>query len=259
MNVDSERFDPEAPKLLLLGEHVHVRQEIDNIAWLDLGGAVLVVDALERPELEGEVFSALADTVGTTPVRYVINTHTHYDHVALNAVFQKRCGAEIINMQTTELGPDGYWIEGRERGVRVLAMPGCHTDQDCVVWVPDDRVLFVGDIFGWGLIPWDRTLTADKRELLLATYERLIAFDAAHVVPGHGPVCTTAELQRWVEYFNWLPDMVRTARETELTDAEIKASGVPAPEDMHSWWRFLLWKHADSVGKINHALKRGRL
>jgi len=126
-----------------------------------------------------------------------------------------------------------------------------------VVWVPDDKVLFVGDIFGWGLIP-SSNLDAATARLLLDTHARLIEFGAAVVIPGHGPLCTTAELKRWVEYFHWLGEEVRRARDEGKNDRQIMKDLAP-PADMKTWWRFLLWKHADSLGKVLQAVRRGRL
>ncbi|HET6428827.1 MAG TPA: MBL fold metallo-hydrolase [Phycisphaerae bacterium] len=246
----------DAPKIVTVGEGFHVRQEVDNIAWIDLGEYAIVVDALERAELEDEVFQSIRSTLGDRPVRYVLNTHTHYDHTALNAAFQRRCGSEVINRRTGRIPPDGRWFEGKRRKVLMLPAPGCHTDEDCVVWVPDDRALFVGDIFGWGLIPLSRRLNADSAKLLVDTYTRLIEFDASVVIPGHGPLCTTAELKRWVAYFHWLAEQVRRACDAGKTDRQIADQAAP-PDDMKTWWRFLQWKHDDSLGKVLQAVRRG--
>jgi glyoxylase-like metal-dependent hydrolase (beta-lactamase superfamily II) len=239
-----------------VGDGFYVRQAVDNIAWIDLGDCGLVVDALEQPELEGEVFRAIASTLGEKPVRYLLNTHTHYDHVALNRAFQRRWGTEIVNQSTSRIGRDGRWFQGPRRKVQMLPMPGCHTDEDCVVWVPEDRALFVGDIFGWGLIPLSAGLNARTARLLVDTHQRLIAFDAAVVIPGHGPVCSTAELRRWVEYFRWLHEQVSRACQAGKSDSQI-AREVAPPADMQTWWRFLLWKHEDSLGKVIQAVRGG--
>ena len=37
----------ETPKMIVIGDGIHVRQEVDNIAWLDMGDYLLVVDALQ--------------------------------------------------------------------------------------------------------------------------------------------------------------------------------------------------------------------
>jgi len=241
----------ETPKIVTVGEDFYVRQAIDNMAWIGMGGYTLIVDALEQRHLEEEVFAAMRSTLGETPVRYLLNTHTHYDHTALNSAFKRRFGTEIVNQQTCPIGAEGRWFEGSRRRVLALSMPGCHTREDWIIWVPGDRVLFVGDIFGWGLIP-SSSLDRQATKLLVDTYTRLVDFGARVVVPGHGPLCTTAELKRWMQYFDWLRTSVDQARREGMTDAQI-AQEIAPPEDMKTWWRFLLWKHEDSLGKVLRA------
>lgn len=252
--------DPaETPKIIKLADGLYVRQEIDNIAWADMGDYVLVVDALERAETEGEVFAAIDETIGGKAVRYVLNTHTHYDHVVLNDAFRRRWGAEIVNQVATPMPPSGRWFEGLTRRALMLPMAGCHTEEDCIVWFPDDKVLAAGDIFGWGLIPLSTPLRRQIAKLLLATYQRLIDFGAETVIPGHGPLCTTAELRRWVEYFNWLHDCCRDACAAGKSDKEILKELSSPPKDMLHWWRFAKWKHDDSLSKMLNAVRHGWL
>jgi glyoxylase-like metal-dependent hydrolase (beta-lactamase superfamily II) len=250
--------EAEIPKIIKPADGVYVRQEIDNITWIDMGEYVLVVDALERPELEGEVFAAIEETMGGRPVRHVLNTHSHYDHVALNDAFGRRWGSEIVCHATSPLPPEGRWFEGSRRRALMLPMPGCHTDEDCIVHLPDDRILLTGDIFGWGLIPLTTNLRRETADLLLATYQRMIDLDPAVVIPGHGPLCGVAELRRWVAYFHWLCEQVRRACAAGKTDAEI-ISAVAPPQDMRHWWRFLKWKYADCVAKVLKAFRKGWL
>ncbi len=248
----------DVPKLIQVGEAFTIRQAVDNMAWIDLGEYAVVVDALEQGELEQEVLGAIAQTLPGRGVRYVLNTHTHYDHVALNAALVRRHGAEVVNNAAGAIPPEGRWFQGPRRRLLMLPLPSCHTEDDCVVWAPEDRVLLVGDIFGWGLIPLTGELRTETAALLVETYDRLIAFDAAVVVPGHGPLCSTAELKRWVEYLDWLIRGVRRACEGGLSDKAIRRQVAP-PEDMAGWWRFLAWKHEDSLTKVLRAVRRGRL
>ncbi len=250
--------DPDVPKLIEVAPRFHVRQEIDNMAWIDLGGFAVVVDTLEHAEKEAAVFDAIAETLGDTPIRYVLNTHTHYDHVALNAAFVRRCGSEIVNAETTDIPPEGKWFTGDRRRLQMLHTPGSHTREDCILWCPEDRVLLTGDLFGWGLIPLTTSLRDESAGRLVGLYERMIAFDAATVVPGHGPLCDTATLVRWVEYFRRLRrDAVRLTAEG-LDDDAIRARLGP-PEDMQDWWRFTQWKHADTRDKVLRSVRRGFL
>ena len=243
-------------KIVTVSEGFFVRQAVDNIAWIDLGEYAIVVDALEHRELEAEVFEAISSTLGDKPIRYVLNTHTHYDHTALNEAFQRRYDAEIVNQRTSPIQPEGRWFEGSQRRALILPVGGTHTAEDCVIWVPQDRVLFTGDIFGWGLIPV-MNLKDQKVRLLLETYGRLIEFDAAVVVPGHGPLCATGELKRWVEYFDWLYQEVRQACERGKSDQQIMRE-TPSPADMKTWWRFEQWKYRDGLDKVLRAVRNER-
>ena len=247
----------ETPRIVKLADGLYVRQAVDNIAWIDMGEHAIVIDALEQPSLEGEVFDAMERTIGDKPVRYVLNTHTHYDHVALNASFKAHFGAEIVNQETCRIPPDGRWFEGARR-VWMFPTPGCHTSEDCCVWCPQDGALFVGDIFGWGLIPLARSLDRQTARLLEDTYARLIALKPATVVPGHGPVCSAAELARWVEYLRWLVAEVGRACSLGKGDRAILDLVAP-PDDMLGWWRFVQWKHADSVQKVLSSVRKGLL
>jgi glyoxylase-like metal-dependent hydrolase (beta-lactamase superfamily II) len=248
----------ETPTVVTVSDGLYVRQAVDNIAWIDLGGFAVVVDALEQPELEQEVFQAIRSTVGGVPVRFVLNTHGHYDHTALNDAFRREFGAQIVSQRAGGIPPEGRWFQGPRRKVHMFPLPGCHTDEDCCAWVEPDKALFVGDIFGWGLIPLSTDLNDKTAGLLRDTYARLIGLDAAVVIPGHGPVCTTAELRRWVEYFNWLIERVEQACRAGGSDAQIMERVRP-PDDMKTWWRFLQWKHQDSLSKVLGAVRRGRL
>jgi cyclase len=252
-------YEAETPKIIPLAEGFFVRQEIDNIGWVDLGEGVLVVDALEQHSLRDEIFSLIKRTSGGKPVVRVLNTHSHYDHVALNEDFQREFGADIVSMQTADIPAAGLEVGSAERPAAMIPMTGCHTQEDCIVWLAADRILFVGDIFGWGLIPWDRPLDAEKLEHIRCCYRQLIDYGADTVVPGHGPLCGNDELQRWLDYVDWLVDRVIAARAEGLTLDQVRDGRIEPPEDMRDWWRFLKWKHLDSVKKISQAVYRDRL
>ena len=67
--------DPaETPTIVTVADGLFVRQAVDSMGWIDLGEYAVVVDALEQPELEEEVFETIASTIGDRPIRYVLNT-----------------------------------------------------------------------------------------------------------------------------------------------------------------------------------------
>lgn len=248
----------ETAKIITVADGFCVRQAVDNMAWIDMGDYAIVVDALERQELEAGVFDAIASTFDPKRISYVLNTHTHPDHTALNPAFGRRCGAEIVNLHTHHIPRDGRWFEGTQRRAVMLPMGGVHSGHDCIVWVPSDKALFTGDLFGWGLIPLAGPLRDDAAKRVLDAYALMIEFDPHVVIPGHGPLCSSGELRRWVEYFNHLCHQVRDAVLSGKTDAQIIEQIAP-PEDMAHWWRFVQWKHEDSLNKVLEAVRCGAL
>ncbi len=251
--------DPvDTPIIVKLGEGFYVRQAIDNLAWIDMGEYAIVIDALEEAHFEDEIFDAIAETLGDKKVRYLLNTHSHYDHVSLNSAFQRRHGTEIINQRTSSIPPEGLLLEGAKRRIMMIPLPDCHTAEDCIIWAPDERALFTGDIFGWGLISLCRALNIDSAAVLKQGYEKLIAYDPLVVIPGHGPLCSNIELQRFPKYFDWLCEQALLAVAANETDQQIAARLAP-PKDMLHWWRFTQWKHQDSVNRVIRAARKGNL
>jgi glyoxylase-like metal-dependent hydrolase (beta-lactamase superfamily II) len=251
--------DPLAePEVKEVADRVWVRQAIDNISWFDLGERAVIVDAGEEaPGLASAVLQDLHNTLGDTQVAFLLNTHTHYDHIGLNDVFCHEYDLDVIDGRDAEVqSGEGRWFEGSRRRVRMFPAGGVHTDEDCCIHLPQNSVLFVGDLFGWGLVPANGDLTPKSVERLLNIYQRLIDLQAETVIPGHGPSCTTAHLERWVAYFRWLCEATVEGVDKGHSDEEIMAQISP-PEDMGDWWRFLDWKHENSTEKVLRLARSG--
>ncbi len=248
-------------RIIQLAEGIFIRQDVDNCTWADMGAYAVVIDALEQAHLEGEVLAAIRDTIGEKPIRYVLNTHMHYDHVALHPALI-RAGATVVCEESGYRNGDGgkdyvtfatSWEEGGPgRRVEMHAVGPCHTPEDAVVFFPDDGLLCVGDLFGWGLIPMEPFRVAGEGTVL-DVYERLIDFGAETVIPGHGPVATLDHLRRWVAYFNDMRAKIGELKASGMSADEIKAAVEP-PDDMRDWWRFTEWKHEHNINEICSAL-----
>lgn len=92
-------------------------------------------------------------------------------------------GATIVSPDVTFAKELTIHLGGR-RDARVLFLGKGNTAGDTVVWIPDARVVATGDLlvapvpYGYGMHPGD----------WIETLNRLMALDAAAIVPGHGPV-----------------------------------------------------------------------
>jgi len=222
-----------------LSNSVYLRNAIDNLGWVDLGDQVVIIDALEESDLGEEVLE-LIRTTSNEPITTLINTHRHSDHMALNPFFEKQ-GAQIISFH--DLKGCERFIQGTNGlSLRLIPLAKTHSNKDLLVFVPEQSILFCGDVFGWGLVPWEGRLRQEIYENICRTYEFMIELNPKVVIPGHGPVCTVEELSVWLNYFKKLVTIQR--------DTPRKLSEVPPPAEMVDWWRFVEWKHQFSLDKI---------
>ena len=227
------------------------RNYISNAAFVVTPAGVVVIDALGSPALAEELIAAIG-RITPQPIRHVIVTHYHADHIyglqafkALGAqITAHRDGQLYLNSDTAalrlaasrdELAP---WIDGNTRlvaadrwiteplrfalgGVEFMVQPvgPAHTAEDLVVFLPGQRILLAGDIVFRGRVPF--VGQADSGRWIEAL-DRLLAFDARLIVPGHGPVSSlaTADLQLTRDYLVYLrQSMAKAAQNLEPFDA----------------------------------------
>ena len=198
------------------------RNFISNAAFVVTPDGVVVVDALGSPALAQELVAAIT-RVTPQPVKHVIVTHYHADHIYGLQVF-KALGATITAHslgqaylhsdtaalrlkasqeelapwvdENTRLVPADRWIDRVTSftlgGVEFLLQPAgpAHTPEDLVVVLPQMGVLIAGDLVFRGRIPF--VGNADSGRWIEAL-QRLLALGTRTIVPGHGPVSDNAE------------------------------------------------------------------
>ena len=108
-----------------------------------------------------------------------------------------------------------------------------HTDGDSIIYIPQDKVVHMGDLFFYKVIPViDRAHGASTAEWM-ETIDAVVARvdPASQVIPGHGEVTTVGELKAFKQYFMDLRAAVKKAigegksREQAMKDVKLEQYG----------------------------------
>lgn len=220
---------------------------ISNAAFVVTPKGVVVIDALGSPAVAERLVGEIRK-VSQAPITHVIVTHYHADHIYGLQVF-KALGARIIahgaakaylNSETarlrlevsrqefapwvnddTHLTEADEWIDGDKlltvggMNFQIKLVGPSHTPEDLVVYLPQEKVLFAGDLVFRSRIPY--VGQADSRHWI-AALDKLLAFNAALIVPGHGPISneTRKDMQLTRSYLTYLrATMGRAAQNLE--------------------------------------------
>jgi len=250
---------------------------ISNAGFVVTPAGVVVVDALGSPELARRLVVEIAK-VTTKPIHTVVLTHYHADHIYGLQVF-KDLGARIVAHgaardyltsdtarlrlessrqelwpwvdEKTHLVPADTWLHGPQTltvgGVRFDIQPvgPSHTAEDLVVYLPQQKVLFAGDLVFRNRIPY--VGQADSRHWIDAM-QSLLKFDARWVVPGHGPISQDpkGDMTLTRDYLIYLRDVMgRAAKDMEPFDSAYAAT------DWSKFETMPLFKSANRMNAYN--------
>jgi glyoxylase-like metal-dependent hydrolase (beta-lactamase superfamily II) len=254
------------------------RNFISNAGFVVTDDGVLVIDALGSPTLAEELIAEIR-RVTSQPIRYVVLTHYHADHIyglqafkaAGATILAHPAGREYLNSETaarrleasrkdlapwiddkTRLVSADHWLDQPETTLRmgtftfrIRHVGPAHTPEDLVVYVDKPRVLFAGDLVFRGRIPF--VGQADSRQWI-ASLGDLIAFNPLVLVPGHGAVSSEpmADLVMTRDYLVFLrKSMGEAARDLEpFEDAYAKT-------DWSRFERMPLFKAANRMNAFN--------
>jgi glyoxylase-like metal-dependent hydrolase (beta-lactamase superfamily II) len=235
-----------------------------NAGFLIGDDGVLVVDSFENPEA-AKLMLVEIRKLTALPIKYVVNTHYHLDHVAGNGVFAKE-GAVIVAHRNVrawihtenlkffdkEIKPEQRaMVEGLvspglvydteieiflgSRRVLIHFFPG-HTGGDTVVAIPDAQVVFCGDLFWRNTLP---NLIDATTSQWISTLEKLAAgHPDATFVPGHGDVGNAADVKAFRVYLSDLRAMVTEPVKAGKSGDDLVTAVMPQLKEKYGKWNF---------------------
>ncbi|EME99530.1 MBL fold metallo-hydrolase [Streptomyces mobaraensis NBRC 13819 = DSM 40847] len=217
---------------------------LNNAGFVTDGGRTLLIDTaptVRRAELLRDAVAAS----GAPAPSLVVNTHHHGDHTYGNCVFAPEAtivGHAGCREQTLAVGPQLHaiwpWVEyGDVRitpatltytdeltvhigdtEVRLIHPGPAHTVGDTVVWLPERRIVFTGDLVFNGGTPF---IPFGSLSGSLAALDVLRGLDAETVVPGHGPVTDPGVYDTVERYFHYVAELARAGHAAGRTPLEV--------------------------------------
>ena len=241
-----------------------------NAGFVVGNDGVVVIDSFENEEAAKTLLAEIKK-ITHLPVKFVVNTHYHVDHVAGNRVFSG-AGAVIVAQRNVSfwvnsenlklfgekikpeetamvghlLGPDVVYdseltlLLGTRR-VELKFLPG-HTGGDTIVIIPDAGVVFCGDLFWRRTLPnlidattstWIQTLSDIAAISTTAPTGSSVTF-----VPGHGNIGNASEVRDFQKYLEFLRTSTQRATQTGKTGDDLVNAVLPELAQAYGSWNW---------------------
>jgi cyclase len=238
--VDPPYFDEVAP-----GVFAYIQPDgtwfINNTGFVIGADGVILIDTCSTEARTRRLLDTIR-SLTDAPIRTVVNTHHHGDHTHGNyltapapIIAHRRCrellkATGIMYYEEAFIQPDwgslqfaaptitfesrlDLWTDDRLVELHYIGNVA-HTTNDVVAWLPAERVLFTGDlVFNQGT-PF---LLMGPIQGSLTSLDTIRSFDARVIVPGHGPVCTTPDLDIIERYLRMIQAVAADAVDAGLS------------------------------------------
>ncbi len=222
-------------------------------------GVVLIDD--EFAPLAGKIEAVLKSlNASAKPLRFVINTHYHFDHTGSNQALASD-GATLIshtNVRARLANPSAagnggsvklpaakpadpaalpvitfdhdVTVHANGEDIRAIYFPAGHTDGDSIIFFTKANVVHMGDDFVRYGFPFIDIDGGGSVEGTIKACERVLAQVPADVkvIPGHGAVATTADVREYVQMLKDTSAAVRSAMKAGKSLEQMKKDQVLA-------------------------------
>ncbi len=188
-------------------------------------GAIVVDSLTNKPMVES--FIKKIKEVTDKPVSFLINTHTHGDHIYTNHFFPEAtviCSSRAreitkkadpheielmkqffpdMSFEGARVTPQDMAFEKKlviyqgEREVQLIDLGPGHSQADTIVYLPQEKIVFCGDLLMTGS---PQQTMSGCIHLLMQNLDFLASLDVKMYVPGHGPISKRDDVYAMREY-----------------------------------------------------------
>ena len=224
-----------------------------NIAVSAGEDAVFVVDA-QFAQLTKKFQAAIAELT-SNPIRVVVNTHWHPDHVggtenlrkagamlrAHENVRRRMSAEQFIVAQNRKIprspaaavpvpiSDTAFVLNGDS--ITVFHVPNAHTDGDLIVHFTRSNVIHMGDVFSSSSLPFIDVSSGGSINGIIDAVDKVLAIsgDNTQIIPGHGALANKARLKMYRDVIVTLRDRIRGLVSTGKTVEQILELNIAAP------------------------------
>lgn len=218
---------------------------------------ILIIDDQFAP-LAPKIKAALKG-IQDAPLRFILNTHFHFDHTGSNEIFGKEApiiahenvrnrlkgGSNVLGVVSTPAPvsalpvitfKDQVSVHFNGEEIRAVHYPHGHTDTDSIIFFTGSKVVHMGDHYFAGKYPFVDTGSGGSVSGLIANVEKVLAEApaGARVIPGHGDVTGIPELKAWVQGLKEQRALVQAGLEKKKTADQLKKEKLLAKWDKWS-------------------------
>ncbi|MFZ1678470.1 MAG: MBL fold metallo-hydrolase [Saprospiraceae bacterium] len=272
---------------------------ICNAGIIDLGEETLIFDPFMTPEAAEDLKKAAMELTGHA-VKYVVNSHYHFDHISGDQVFEnailisttrtreliaqnqpgeiefgktgasKRLAdinaANITGMSNQAIEEHEMWkgyyeayvssgsvlhvmlptllvdheltIMGSKQNVRCITLGAGHTESDLFLYLPEKKILFLGDLLFIKNHPWMKDGNVDHWIISLDSIKMM---DSKMIVPGHGPVGSKSDIDIMENYFKQILETALAYKQKGMSPEQDESLSSPA--NYYTWFLSMFYKY----------------
>ncbi len=249
------------------GVYARLHLGFTNAGFIVGDQGVLVIDSLRVPSFARDLIQDIRH-VTSKPVQYLVDTHSHWDHSWGNEEFpeatiigHENCYQEMVDVEWNAewrdkvVAANDPWSEeaglvtitppnltfessmrlyfgGRELHLRYFGR--AHTGGDTFIHLPDDGIVFVGDVAQNGGIPY---LGDSYPGEWPDTDDRMSELPVERFVSGHGPLGDHEALVEARDFIHALVDNLLAAAHDGRDEASASTATVDALRPRFGEWR----------------------
>lgn len=249
LSLVAQNFDEVEIKTTKVSDHIYMLEGSGGNIGVSIGvDGPLMIDSQYAP-LSEKIKKAIAELTDQ-PIRILVNTHWHGDHVGGNEnfgqmgamifahdnVYQRMSKTQLMRAFSREIPPspeiarpvvtfsDELSIKCNGEYLMMIHVDSAHTDGDALVYFPESDVLHMGDTYFNGRYPFIDLSSGGSIDGVIAAADKalFIVGDYTKIIPGHGGLSNKQELQQYRRVIKNFRDNVEDLVQQGKTLEEIK-------------------------------------